>query len=320
MVPSGGVSCLSLMEEAPTNLALPPDQGTCFGFQVHSAIPLHCLRDGEGSPLDVPVPREQVPTERLDPVSEWTEPPGQHAFARLYRAGDRYWLWSAGAGWTLIEPEAPRITLPLSGDPTLREELVWTIPAAVCLLYRQDLVLHAGAVEVDGRALLLVAAGRAGKSTLVAAFAQAGYRVLSEDVSCLRLGAHPAVIPGPAMVRLRPDVLSHLALPGARVLRETASRLTLALDPRRRGTSNPLPLHSVLVLEPSTDGFALERIPTAEAIRRLWSFTFRIPLDPWLAACFHQLADLASRVPILTFTRPLRFEELPATVEYLARG
>jgi len=310
-----------MTKHSTTNQFPQSDQGTCFGFRVRSAIPLRCLREGDGAPLDIPAPGEQAPAGPLEsPIMEWAEVPGQPAYARLHQAGDQYWLWSNGLGWTMVEPTIPRINLPPTTDPALHEELIWTVPAALCLLYRRHLVLHAGAVEVGGRVILLAAAGRAGKSTLAAAFAQAGYRVLSEDVSCLRLDPQPSVVPGPAMLRLRPDVLTHLTLPGAQLLRKTATRLTLALDPDRRGTCDPLPVRSVVVLEASANGFALDRIPPAEAIRRLWSLSFKTPVANWVSTCFAQLAQLAAHVPILTFARPLRLQELRATVDYLVNG
>src|SRR3972149_9351423 len=113
-----------MTEGHATSQTFAHDQGTCFGFRVRSVSPFQCLRDGDGSYLDVAAPQEQTPPESLELTMEWTEHPGQPAYARLYRAQERHWLWSSGAGWTLIEPEAPRITLPLWGDPAVREEHV----------------------------------------------------------------------------------------------------------------------------------------------------------------------------------------------------
>lgn len=292
-------------------------QGTCFGYGVRSRVRFQCLRDGTGPLLDVASPREQTPERPLDLLMEWTPRPAQPAQARLYGSGAHYWLWSDAGTWTLIEPDAPRIVPAPAADAALLEEQVWTIPAALCLLHRHDLVLHAGAVEVEGRALLLAAEGHTGKSTLAAAFAQAGYRVLSEDVSCLRTGSATAVVPGPSLLRLRPDVTPHLTIPGSRLLRRSPSRVTLALDPERRGSCDPVPLRAVLLLEGSANGFTRERIPAAEGIRRLWPLAFHVPLDRWRARCFTQLAHVAAEVPIFTFARPLRLKELRATVEYL---
>ncbi|MCJ7738930.1 MAG: hypothetical protein MUQ10_16710, partial [Anaerolineae bacterium] len=43
-----------------------------------------------------------------------------------------------------------------------------------------------------------------------------GYRVLAEDVACVRLEEAAVVIPGPALLRLRRDVADRLELRGVR--------------------------------------------------------------------------------------------------------
>ena len=78
---------------------------------------------------------------------------------------------------------------------------------------RGDLAVHAAAVDVDGSALLLAAPGRYGKTTLAAAFAGQGYRLLAEDTTCYRPSSDPSVLPGLAMLRIRPDVHEHLSHP-----------------------------------------------------------------------------------------------------------
>lgn len=61
--------------------------------------------------------------------------------------------------------------------------------------------LHAGCVEIDGRAILLPGRSCAGKSTLVAEFAKGGARYLSDDLVPIdaRLRAHP--FPRPLGIR-----------------------------------------------------------------------------------------------------------------------
>lgn len=297
--------------------SLTTDRGACFGFGIRSAISFACLRDGGGLPLEIGTAAELQPSQPMPIVVEWREPPDHEPFARLYRDGTAYWLWVRRGGWTRIEPDVPRITLPETMAPGLSEEHVWTIPVSLCLLRRGDLVLHAAAVEIGGRAVLLVAAGGAGKSTLAAACVQSGFRLLSEDLTCVRMSDEPGVIAGPAMLRLRPDVLAHLALPGARVIRQVPSRVTFALDPAVRGSCDPVPLRAIFLLEAPSAESPGGTIPPAEGIRRLWSMAFRLPEDD-AAYCFGQLAALA-RVPIRHFPRPRAFEELPGAVEALTR-
>ncbi|MGH2400195.1 MAG: hypothetical protein ACRDF6_10155, partial [bacterium] len=292
-------------------------QGTCFGFALHSAIPFRCLRGGAGRPLEV---RDSPAVQVADPgtfISEWVDGTEPRAFARLYRDGSLYRLWTRGGGWSLIEPEIPRITLPPFNDPARSEENVWNIPIALCLLHRGDLALHAATVEINGQALMLVGAGRSGKTTLAAAFAQAGYRVLSEDVTCIALEGGPAIVPGPAMLRLRPDVLSSITLPRAEVLRRLPSRITMALGPENRGTSAPVPLQGIIMLETAATGFNLQDVTAVEAVPAIWQLTFMIPGDEWTAFCFTRLVDVVREVPVWRFERPLTFEALPETIRRL---
>lgn len=297
-------------------MTAPGDQGTCYGFRIHSPIPFSSLRDGPGHPLEILSSLHHAPSQAMHLIGEWTQLPGSRPFARLYQQNSDYWLQTVGNRWTLIEPAVPRIVLPPDDDPARSEEHVWSIPVALCLLHHRDLALHASAVEINGRALLLVASGGAGKSTLAAAFAAAGHRVLSEDVTGVRPDSAPAVIPGPAMLRLRPEVMAHLTLPGSRVIRTLPSRLTLVLD-GPRGTCDPVPLRGICLLESSTREFSLRRIPTARAIPLLWPMTFHVSSADWHRYCFERLAELTAVTPTWVFSRPLRFEELPRTVEYL---
>lgn len=303
---------------APVDGPSAPAQGTCYGFGIHSTVPLACLRDGAGPALEIVIAAQHVPAQVVPLVTEWRETPDAEPYARLYRAEAGYWLWLDRAGWTQIETRGPRITVSGSGDSVATEERLWTIPTAVCLLHRGDLVLHAAAVEVDGHAILFAAPGGAGKSTLAAAFVQAGYRLLSEDVTCVKMAGEPSVIPGPAMLRLRPDVLSYISLPAARAIRTIPSRVTFALDPAVRGGCDPVPLRAIFVLDAGSNGLLGRRISPAEGIRHLWPTAFRLPADDWTARCFAQLGDVATAVPIRQYARPHRLEELPRAVEELA--
>src|SRR5690554_7325199 len=101
-------------------------------------------------------------------------------------------------GWpgelVAAEGPAPPVRLCREGDgyrqhsPELPDGLFLSTPAEAACSLIADLVgeffarhpeaigLHGGSVEVDGQLLLFPASHRAGKSTLAAAFAAAGYR------------------------------------------------------------------------------------------------------------------------------------------------
>lgn len=292
-------------------------QGTCFGFEFYSAIPFRCLRYGTGPALQVETPADQHVDNPGGFMGAWEAGTVPSVFARLYREGDLYRLWTRSGGWTLVEPQIPRITLPPFENAARSEENVWNIPIALCLLHRGDLALHAAAVEIDGRALMLVAPGGSGKTTLAAAFAQAGHRVLSEDVTCITNDDMPAIVPGPAMLRLRPDVMPFLDLSEAEVIRRMPSRITLALNSESRGNCRPVPLGAVVLLDREATAFGMERIPAVNAVQTVWSLTFMMPTDEWQAFCFTRLVDVVKTVPVWRLKRPVQFSALPETVARL---
>jgi energy-coupling factor transporter ATP-binding protein EcfA2 len=75
--------------------------------------------------------------------------------------------------------------------------------AAIVLAWRGLTPLHASAVEVDGRAILIAGPSGAGKSTLCHTLTQAGGRLVSDDLSALA----PATAPGiPNLLPGRPHI------------------------------------------------------------------------------------------------------------------
>lgn len=88
-----------------------------------------------------------------------------------------------------------------SADAALR----WVELSAIqAFVPRSDgaLALHGALVDFDGRALLIVGPGRAGKSSLACALWRAGGALLTDDVTLLDL-ATAAARPGPRRIALR---------------------------------------------------------------------------------------------------------------------
>lgn len=289
-------------------------QGACYGFEVRSALPFVYLREGSGDPLEVaaPAPTGSRPDDRL--LVEWRPTPDVPLEAELYSDGLGFRL-QIGGGWFSVEPDACRIEVPADGG--LRtEERLWGIPALLCFLARGDLPLHAAALELDGGAVLVAAPRTYGKTTMAAACHQGGHRVLSEDTSCLRLGPQPAVVPGPAMLRVRPDVAGRLELPRARRVGEDPDRIHFALDDP--GDCAPVPLAAVVFLDESDGPARLEPVDQADAIRDLWALSFRLPTEEDVTRSFAGVTDLAAAVPAFRLRRRLALEELDDHVALLA--
>lgn len=290
--------------------------GSCYGFQPVSDLSFEYLRGGDGELLTVAELDDEPDDSDSVLVSEWTPIPDRRVWARLYADGPRFRLWVDGFGTFAVDPEAPSVGLPVGDTGAVRrEERLWGVPAMLCFVARGDLPLHAAALDVGGEAILLAAPGYFGKTTLAGGFDAAGYRVLSEDVSCLRFSPEPHVVPGPAMLRVRRDVAGSLELPGARAVAESGDRVHFSLDPGRRGDSTPVPLRAIVLLRRGEDGIALERVAAAHALRDLWPLSFRLPTAEDRARCFDGIARLAAQVRISNLTRPLKLDLLGRVVE-----
>ncbi len=81
-------------------------------------------------------------------------------------------------------------------------QLEWGINWCFASLFNQHLLLHAGALELDGTGLLLVGEPGSGKSTLTAALALAGARLLSDEFGIL-MPAERLLLPLPKPVALK---------------------------------------------------------------------------------------------------------------------
>src|SRR5215211_1150628 len=188
--------------------------GTCFGFAVRSSLPFRFLRGGRGEPIDIsPSSSRRGELESEGELLVKWSPTAERPFeVRLFRTEYGYGVWIPDSGWYEVNVEAGSVTVPADADEVRREERLWSIPATLFLLARGDLPLHAATVEVNGRAIVLAAPGTFGKTTLAAAFLSAGYRLLSEDLTCIRVDGGPCVVPGPAMLRVRRDVAARLEI------------------------------------------------------------------------------------------------------------
>lgn len=80
--------------------------------------------------------------------------------------------------------------------------LEWGLNWCIAQRSNTHLLLHAGVVEKDGRAVVLPALPGSGKSTLVAALCARGYRLLSDEFGVVRL-ADAMLLPLPKPVALK---------------------------------------------------------------------------------------------------------------------
>lgn len=288
---------------------------TCYGFAAEPAIPFAYGRGGAGEPLAIEIADGGEPANPGELVRTWEVAGPEPFFAGLYADHGAFRLWADDSGWFEIQTSPPRIALPANGNDVKREERLWGIPVLMCFAARGDTPLHAAAVDIGGSAILLAAPGRFGKTTLSAGFVRHGYRLLSEDLCCIRVGATCLIVPGPAMLRIRADVADRLAIPGAAVLDAGDDRVHLALDPTQRGDCTPVPIRALLFLHGGADTVNLEPVPSSEAVRSLFALIFRLPGTAETERAFSAAATIAAHVPAWNLTYPFGLDRLEQVVE-----
>ena len=181
-------------------------------------------------------------------------------------------------------------------------------PVMGFLLRRRDVMaLHASAVAVEGRAVVLCGPSESGKSTTAAALALRGVPVLSDDITALSdSSAGFQVEPGYPRICLWPDAVRDLlgqpdALPR---LTPTWEKCFLPLDGNKaKFEAHGKPLGAVYLLAPraaEANAPRIEEVGAREALLELVQNTYM----NWLldrnqrAAEFDALSRLVTQVPM----------------------
>jgi hypothetical protein len=192
------------------------------------------------------------------------------------------------------------------------------------LRLRGTTCLHASAVAVDGRAVVLLGRPFVGKSTTAAALTLLGYPLVSEDVvPLLNRGTHYDVVPGYPVIRLWPSAAEFLYGSAASLPLLTQSRDKRRLDVIDRGHtfhSEPLPLGAIYYLSRRTDDDAAPFIeptlgPNALAMLVGETYTNYALSKEMRASEFVLLGELTRTVPMRRVTAHKDQSRLPRLCE-----
>ena len=238
-------------------------------------------------------------------------------YARLLKVPSGYEFETTDAGLFRIDLERGQIEVPAMSDTVLREQRLYGPPMILSFLARDDISLHAAAVEIGDGAVILGAPSRFGKTTLALAFQRAGHRVLSEDLICCRPSTGEA-IPGPALLRLRPDVFQPSLPEGLFVAAERPDRVFIGLAAEKAGSAAPVPIKGIVFLREG-DEIGSEPADPIVAVKDLWRLNFRIGSREGRADSFRHITKLCSSAPLWNLTRPLTLNALGPTVDLVQR-
>ena len=155
-------------------------------------------------------------------------------------------------------------------DPRLEALALQGVVFAALMSQRGKMVLHASAIELQGRAVILVGDKGQGKTTLGLKLLSMGGRLLSDDVTVLSFeNGRAMILPGPPSVKAWPDSLGHIGVDPhscPRLFEETDKRLYCV--PVSATSSTPIELIRLFFLK-ETDSVVIRKMGGADKLMTL---------------------------------------------------
>lgn len=284
---------------------------------------------------DRPLPAVVVAPQAPDLViTDAADPPDPAIDRDMDAAGPNWGMrrWAGDRGlWMIREADGRAVwaghrgRLNVYGPDGVRRDQAWMTAAtsglAAALLLRGRLPLHAAAVVVEGRAVLIAGASGRGKSTLAAALMRAGGQVIADDmVSPMVTGGRVVAAPVLPRLRLMADAARHFGLTGP-----VAPDGKILVKPDADPLPDPVPVAALLLLDDRCDGpvrlSRLAALAAVPAIRgQITGTAATLPLYDRTAALSTAMLDLARHMPVLTLSLPEglgRLDEVSRTLPAL---
>ena len=260
--------------------------------------------------------RPQAPLGRT-PFHEWVFEDGT-VWSQFFREESGYLLRFPDLADFQVSRDAMSVTcLPVPGvSPQTSQHLYLNQVLPLALSRRGNLVFHASAVEVEGRALAFLGPSGRGKSTLAATFATNGHRFLTDDGLIVR--THQTgytVLPSHPSIRLWEDSSQNLVPSDAQTAPplQFTSKLRFLAGEDISFCEKPCPLSAAYFLgDGSAGGIEIKRVNAAEALMG-WvrnSFLLDMQEQQLVASHFDRVAELARRPICYSLDFPRRFQEL----------
>lgn len=181
--------------------------------------------------------------------------------------------------------------------------------------------LHATAVEIGGAAVAFLGASGQGKSTLAAAFLQAGHRVLTDDLLLIRdVDGALCGWPGPPRIKLFPEVAERF-LPqqaSATPMNPDTTKLMIRLEGHQQH-DGPVPIQSFCVLEDCEHdaGIRLSSLSGTQSVIQLLGSTFntRLVTSERLRRQFLAAREWLRRIPVWRLEYPRAIDDIDLVLE-----
>ena len=261
----------------------------------------------------------------LKPFDRWLSLEGEE-MSLFYRESDQYVVRFPDRADFIISLNRQTVTCtPSPGIPDNEIEVLYfnqIIPLVMGC--NGDLVLHASAVVIDGRAIAFLGPTRRGKSTLAAAFAKAGHAFLTDDGLILdRDDEDYLVRPRAPSLRLCSD--SEAAILQTMEVRPGGSHVKgrIVAGDEIRFHGKPVPLAAIYLLpEPQQpDRTEIVRLSRPVALSELLKHSFILDVEDRkrVKDLFYRLASVVKRIDCFALDYPRRYPELPGVIDSLIK-
>jgi hypothetical protein len=306
-----------------------------YGLQLHlnQGVPGLLLSTQQSQPVDVQVHFGSMPSGLPEERTLWYRNPetgpGGKPRLTVWSVPGHYHLQYADGTQFLIDNPGTRVWATWPNETLTLEDTATYLLGPVMgfvLLLRGFVSLHACAVVLGDYAVAIAGPAGSGKSTTAAAFAEAGYRVLAEDVVTLRdLGDKFLVQPAYPSIRLWPASVEALYGPAVTLPKLTPTWDKCYLDltqDKYDFQQHPLPLAAIYMLAERREDSAapfVGNLAPAEALMSLIANTYATYLmDKQMRVReFELLPRLLNSIPLRRVTPhsdPARIGELCRTI------
>lgn len=284
------------------------------GLRVASEIALPALTASDTGAPDITIHAGKVPPALDDTAAAGpTWQIAGHQFLLRIPGIARFML---GDGNTIcFEPEP-------GADPADIPAFLLGTVFGIMLHQRGQIVLHASAVRVDGKAILFCGPSGSGKSTIAAALAQRGLPLVTDDICAITsVDGAPMVQPDGRQLKLWTQAIEQLDLTASRGARVRGRLEKFYVEPRAV-FSEPMPLGAVYALREARPPYApgITQPNAVDAALVLQRNAYR----PLLVERMGQRTDyfraataIANAAGIFQLTRPLDFAAMAGVLDRL---
>ncbi|MEM7238098.1 MAG: hypothetical protein AAF501_09790 [Pseudomonadota bacterium] len=287
-----------------------------FGLLIASDIPLTGFSLASDATPDVSV----FITDRARQAAKAAAPPP----FRLARVRDDQWCFSIPdvADYLIIDGREIHVS-PGKATHKGHLELFLAGSAIGVVLHQRGLhALHAATIAVDSVAIAFVGEQGAGKSTLAAAMARAGHRILGDDVIALYPETNAVLVyPGTSRFKLWQNSIDALGLSAGPQIGDRVEKFYVDA-PKDTVTPAPCPLSAVVGLDHRSHGsdLSLVDLTQLDALNLISEHTYRaewIDLIGGRQQHFEQCAAVSTRLPVWRLARPDGLGHLERTCRWL---